>query len=274
MVPSIGRRVLRTGIFVILLFVALFPMLWTVLGAFKNLRDIVTSTPKFLFTPTLSNFQTVLEEPSILAGLKNSAIIVGSAILISVVVGTPAAYAIARYTSRRKRNLQFFLLSIRFLPPVAVVIPYIAIWLQLGLYDSYLSVIVTYLVVALSAIMWLAVPVFEKLSPEYEEAARLDGCSAFKVFWRIALPISIPTLVGSYMFAFILLWNELLIGLSLTSKNLTLPVAASAFAMMGKELPWGVVNASAVLLLLPPLLFVGFFGNSIASFFLPGSAGE
>ena len=256
-------------VFAVILFVALFPIMWAVLNSFKTLRDIITPEPKLLFSPTLANHIKVLTTPSIRAGLMNSAVVVGSSVGLSILIGVPAAYAIARYTAKSKRNLQFFLLSLRFLPPVAIVIPFITLWLDIGLYDTYFSVIVTYLLVALSAVVWLSIPVFERIPVEYEEAASMEGYSYFQVFFKIALPIAIPNLVGGFVFSFILLWNELLIALSLTSRNMTLPVAASAFATMGKELPWGVINATAVLLLIPPLVFVGFLGNSLSAFFLP-----
>ena len=107
-----------------------------------------------------------------LIGLGNSIAIVGAAVLIGAVLGVPAAYAIARYPIRGKRDIQFFLLSLRFLPPVAVALPLIAIWVDLGLYDTKLSMIVTYLLVTLSTITWLSIPVFRRLPREIEKPPR------------------------------------------------------------------------------------------------------
>jgi multiple sugar transport system permease protein len=253
----------------VIVFIAIFPIFWTFLGSFKHLRDIITPIPKFIFIPTLSNYKEVLTTDIIKSGLLNSAIIVTSSILLGIIIGVPAAYIIARYPLKRKADIQFFVLSLRFLPPVAIAIPFISLWLDLGLYDSYISLIITYLLISLSTIIWLSIPVFERVPTECEEAANLDGCSYIQVFFKISLPIATPTLIGGYIFTFILIWNELMIALSLTSIRQTLPAAASAFATMGKELPWGVVNASAILLLLPPLIFVGFLGKLLNSFFIP-----
>ena len=200
-----------------------------------------------------------------LIGLGNSIAIVGAAVLIGAVLGVPAAYAIARYPIRGKRDIQFFLLSLRFLPPVAVALPLIAIWVDLGLYDTKLSMIVTYLLVTLSTITWLSIPVFRRLPREIEEAAALDGYGPYAVFWHIALPVCASTLLGGIVFSFVLVWNELMIALALTSSRATLPVVASAFTSLGQEVPWGVINASTVLLALPPLVFVGMLSRLLNS---------
>ncbi len=261
--PSRGLTGIVTAAIVI---VALFPILWAVLNSFKDLMDIVTPVPRFIFTPTLANYQQVLASPAVLTGLANSVAIVGCAVLLGAVLGVPAAYAIARYPIPAKQDIQFFLLSLRFLPPVAVAIPLISIWIDLGLYDTRFSMVMTYLLVTLSTIMWLSIPAFARIPKEIEEAAALDGYGPYEVFWRIALPVASKTLLGAIVFSFVLVWNELMIALALTSSNsVTLPVIASAFTSMGQEVPWGVVNASTVLLALPPLIFVGILSSLLNS---------
>ena len=126
--------------------------------------------------------------------------------------------------------------------------------------------IVTYLLTTLSTITWLSIPVFQRMPREIEEAATLDGYGPYAVFWKIALPNCAGTLLGGIIFSFVLVWNELMIALALTSSNsATLPVVASAFTSMGQEVPWGVINASTVLLALPPLIFVGVLSRLLNS---------
>ncbi|HKR47292.1 MAG TPA: carbohydrate ABC transporter permease [Paraburkholderia sp.] len=256
-----GRLISRSTILLLgvaLAVVAVFPILWAVLNSLKNLLDIVTPTPRFIFTPTLDNYRQVISSPEVLIALENSSVIVGTAVIVGTVLGVPAAYVIARFHVPAKRDIQFFLLSLRFLPPVAVAIPLIAIWVDLGLYDTRLSMIVTYLLTTLSTITWLSIPVFQRMPREIEEAATLDGYGPYAVFWRIALPTCGNTLLGGIIFSFVLVWNELMMGLALTSsRSATLPVVASAFTSLGQEVPWGVINASTVLLALPPIIFVG-----------------
>ncbi|WP_395068538.1 carbohydrate ABC transporter permease [Paraburkholderia silvatlantica] len=256
-----GRLISRSTILLLgvaLAVVAVFPVLWAVLNSLKNLLDIVTPTPRFIFTPTLENYRQVISSPEVLIALENSSVIVGTAVILGTVLGVPAAYVIARFHVPAKRDIQFFLLSLRFLPPVAIAIPLIAIWVDLGLYDTRFSMIVTYLLTTLSTITWLSIPVFRRMPREIEEAATLDGYGPYAVFWRIALPTCGNTLLGGIIFSFVLVWNELMMGLALTSsRSATLPVVASAFTSLGQEVPWGVINASTVLLALPPIIFVG-----------------
>ena len=251
-----------------ILLVAAFPLFWAVLNSLKHLLDIVTPVPRFIFTPTLANYEQVLSSPEVLIGLGNSIAIVGAAVLIGAVLGVPAAYAIARYPIRGKRDIQFFLLSLRFLPPVAVALPLIAIWVDLGLYDTKLSMIVTYLLVTLSTITWLSIPVFRRLPREIEEAAALDGYGPYAVFWHIALPVREHAARRHRV--------QLRAGVERTDDRaradvvardaaVASAVASAIHARARQEVPWGVINASTVLLALPPLVFVGMLSRLLNS---------
>ena len=250
-----------------IVFITIFPIAWTLLGSFKELRDLVTSVPKLLFKPTLSNYKVVFAREDIRNGLINSVIVSLIALTLGILFAVPAAWAIARNTQKLKPHLQFFSLSLRFLPPVAISIPFIILWLDLGLYDTHIALIITYLIISISTIIWLSVPPFENIPIECEEAAKLDGCSYIQTFLKISLPLALPNLMGGFVFTFILLWNELLLALSLTSTNVTLPVSVAAIAGIGKELPWGMINAAAIVLLIPPLLTIRFLGKSVSSAF-------
>lgn len=237
---------------------AVVPVLWTLINSFKYRVDIVTDTPKLFFTPTLDNYLYILGRESLLGGVLNSLSIVGSAVLIGAVLGLPAAYALARYPMRRAQDIEFFVLSIRFLPPVAVAIPLMVIWLGLDLYDTRVSLIVTYTLLTLSTTIWLSIPAFKAVPPEVEEAAFVDGYGPYAVFFRVALPIAMKSLVGALAFSFVLVWNEFLIALMLTTSDAkTLPIVASELSQLGRDVPWGILNASVILLALPPMLMIG-----------------
>ncbi|PLC07648.1 sugar ABC transporter permease [Variovorax sp. RO1] len=237
---------------------AFVPVLWTFLNSFKNRVDIVSSVPKFFFTPTLDNYLYVLNREAVGAGLVNSIVVVGAAVIIGALLGLPAAYALARYPLRWGNDIQFFVLSMRFLPPVAVAIPLMVIWLQLELYDTRVALIATYTLLTLSTVIWLAIPAFKAVPKEVEEAGRVDGYGPYAIFFRIALPIAARSLVGAIAFGFVLVWNEFLIALMLTtSEAKTLPIVASELSQLGRDVPWGILNASVILLSLPPLLMVG-----------------
>lgn len=254
---SLITRNLGRVALIVLVIVALTPILWTTLGAFKQLRDIVTPVPKLVFTPTLDNFRAIIANPIIRDGLMNSVIVVSIAVAIGAILGIPAAHTLARHARKRGDDVQFFVLSLRFMPPVAIAIPFIVIYLDLGIYDTLFGLILVYLVTTISTIIWLSVPAFERVPREIEEAAQMEGCSDAEVFWRFSLPIAAPSLFGSLVFTFVLVWNELLLALTLAAQNATLPVVAASITSLGKEIPWGVINAATVVLVLPPLVFIG-----------------
>lgn len=178
---KISTILLRT----VLVFAAalvVLPLLWTLLNAFKTNADLLVSTPKILFQPVWDNMSYVLNRRSVARALTNSLIICSAAVVIGALIGVPAAYVIARYKNRITAEAQFFVLSLRFLPPVAVAIPMLVIWLSLDLYDSRLSLIVTYLIITASITIWLSVPAFERVSLHVEEAARVDGLGRYGTF--------------------------------------------------------------------------------------------
>lgn len=252
----LGNIIVRFLI-IFMVIIAVLPILWTALGALKKLRDIVTPVPKLFFSPTFENFATVLQNPAIRDGLVNSVLVVSIAVLIGALLGIPAAYTLARHARRIGNDYQFFVLSLRFMPPVAIAIPFILIYLELGIYDTLFGLVLVYLITTISTVIWLAVPAFERVPLNIEEAAQMEGCTPFEVFYKFALPIAAPSLFGAVVFTFVLVWNELLLALTLAAQNATLPVVAASITSLGKEVPWGVINAATILLVLPPLVFIG-----------------
>lgn len=249
-------------------FVAVAPVAWTLLNSFKHRVDIATSVPRLWFTPTIDHYVYVLTRDSAALGLWNSLVVCGLAVLGGALLGLPAAYALARHPPRHADDIQFFVLSVRFLPPVAVAIPLMVIWLQLDLYDTRIALTVSYLLLTLASTIWLAIPAFRRVPPEIEEAAVMDGCGPYAVFGRVALPVAARSLIGAVAFSFVLVWNEFLIALMLTTSDAkTLPIVASELTQLGRDVPWGILNASVILLSLPPLLLVGVLHGLLNSSF-------
>jgi multiple sugar transport system permease protein len=269
---TVNARTLNTvAMRAIIAFVALLvvvPVLWTLVSSFKHTVDIQTTPPTLVFTPTLDNFAYVLNRASVRNALVNSIVISVSAVLVGAVLGLPCAYAVARYPTRRASDIQFFVLSLRFLPPIAVALPLMVIWLDLGLYDTRIALIVTYTLFTLSITIWLAIPAFRQVPKEIEEAAFIDGYSAYAIFFRIALPVAAKSLIGAIVFSFVLVWNEFLIALMLTTSDArTLPIVASELSQLGFDTPWGILNASVIVLSLPPLMFLGILSGFLNSLF-------
>jgi multiple sugar transport system permease protein len=245
---------------------AVIPVLWTLMNSFKFRVDIVTDFPRLFFTPTLENYIYILGRESLMNGVINSLVIVGISVAIGAVLGLPAAYALVRYPVRWAKDIQFFVLSIRFLPPVAVAIPLMVIWLGIDMYDTKVSLIVTYTLLTLATTIWLAMPAFSAVPPEVEEAAFVDGYGPYAVFFRVALPVAAKSLIGALAFSFVLIWNEFLIALMLTTSDAkTLPIVASELSQLGRDVPWGILNASVILLSLPPMLLIGILSKFLNS---------
>ncbi len=254
---SLGGR-LADAVLALAAFSAVAPIAWTFINSLKNRVDIATSVPRLVFTPTLDNYLYVLTRESARAGLVNSLVITCVSVALGALLGLPCAYALARRPGKWSNDLQFFVLSIRFLPPVAVAIPLMVIWLGVDLYDTRISLVVTYLLLTLSSTIWLATPAFRRVPKEIEEAAVVDGYGPFAVFARIAFPVAARSLAGAVAFSFVLAWNEFLIALMLTTSDAkTLPIVASELTQLGRDVPWGILNASVILLSLPPLLMIG-----------------
>lgn len=265
MTPS---RLFAKAILWLMAALVLFPLLWTVLGAFKQTVDLLTPVPKLIFAPTLDNIVYVLSRQSVLQALINSVVVSCVSVVIGLVLGLPAAYAVARYPSRWTEEIQFFVLSLRFLPPVATAIPLMVIWLNLGLYDTRLSLIITYSLMTISITIWLAIPGFQRVPKEIEEAARVDGYGAYAVFFRVALPVASHALIGALAFSFVLIWNEFLIALMLTTSDAkTMPIVASEMSQLGMNVPWGILNAAVILLSLPPVLLLGLLSSFMNAMF-------
>ncbi len=255
-------------ILVLAALLVLLPLLWTLLNAFKTNADLLVSTPKLIFTPVWDNMDYVLNRRSVSRALFNSLVICGWAVGLGAVLGVPAAYVIARVRNRTTREAQFFALSLRFLPPVAVAIPMMVIWLNLGLYDSRVALIITYMTITVSITIWLSVPAFERVPLAIEEAARVDRLGPYGTFFRIALPVAKFQLLSAVAFSFILVWNEFLLAMMLTtSRAKTLPIIASEMSQLGMSVPWGILNAAVVLLSLPPLILLALLGAGLNTAF-------
>lgn len=269
--PVTARRLTTyaaRAIIAVVALLVLIPVVWTLISSFKHTVDIETTPPTIMFKPTLDNFLYVLDRASVRHALVNSIIVSSAAVMIGAVLGLPCAYAVARYPTKRAPDIQFFVLSLRFLPPIAVALPLMVIWLDLGLYDTRIALIITYTLFTLSITIWLAIPAFRQVPKEIEEAAFIDGYSAYAIFFLIALPVAAKSLIGAIVFSFVLVWNEFLIALMLTTSDArTLPIVASELSQLGFDTPWGILNASVIVLALPPLMFLGILSGFLNSLF-------
>lgn len=250
--------------FLILYFLfALFPLFWMVLVSLKSGPELFTT--KFLFTPTLSNYQAVLfGDPTAAAGVvakqdfprnfMNSLITSTGAVIISLLVGVPAAYALARYKFRGKEDLAFTFLSFRFAPEMTVIIPLSVIYRQIGLYDTYFGIMWVYQLVTLPLLIWVLRSYFEDISPDIEQAAMIDGYSWWHVFFKILMPLVRPGLAAAALLAFIFAWNSFMFPLVLGGSNVQTVTVASLGYISSAQGFFNRMAAASVLASLPQII--------------------
>lgn len=264
------RKTIKWAVLIICLVFIVFPIYWTISSSFKQRVDIINPEQKFIFTPTLEAYAAVLGRGEFWRSLKNSLIITTSVLLLTFLLGTPASYVLGRYTFRHRENLYFWVYSLRFLPGCAALLPFLAVWMSLGLFDTLISIVFTYLIIALPIFIVLATQQFRTIPPAIEEAAKLDGCGPFQIFAKISLPIISPSLLCIALLCFISVWNDFMFAFILTRDWSPLSVYASAYAWIGMSVPWAEVCVCAFLLTLPPLALVMAFRRLLVRFFIGG----
>ncbi len=250
------RAAVRTGIFYVLVLIAMvpfvFPLYWMLASAFKPATLISANPPVFWWKPTLANFTTVFDKVGFGGYAIHSLVIALGATLVSLALGLPAAYSIARY---KQYWLATSILVVRILPGIAFLIPWYIFFNRAHLLGHYASVIVVHMVGTLPLTIWIMVSFFEDVPSELSDAALIDGCTVFGVFWRIAIPIVRPGVMVAAIFAFNFSWNNFISSSLIGGIKLkTLPVIA--YNMKGEySLNWGGVMAAATIIILPMLVF-------------------
>lgn len=242
----------------------LFPVFWVTSMSFKSHDDILTWPPKFLFKPTLDNFRNITTavrtysvgavSSDFLKGFVNSLIVTTSALVLSLLTGIPAAYALGRFRFKGRNDIAFTFLSFRFAPELLVIIPIYLIFQRIGLYDTYFGLIWVYQLITMPMVIWILMSYFEDVSIELEQASRVDGYSLLRTFWRIILPLAKPGIAAASLLAFIYAWNNFIFALILGSSKVQ-PVTVSALKFITAEkLRYGDIAAACVIAAIPILI--------------------
>ncbi len=242
-------------VLIVALMVVIFPYLWTFLASFKT-TSAFNRPLELRFTPTLENWQAMLRS-GIPRQMLNSALVGGTTVLISLLLGAPAAYSFSRFRTGGN-GAQFAILLAQMLPPAALIVPLFLLMYHLRLLDTLWAVIASHLTFVLPLITWFLIGFFDDVPPELEEQAMVDGCTQWQAFYRVVLPTIRPGLGAAALFGFILSWNDLFYALLLTGKNTrTLPVGVAGYwTFRGIEM--GQMSA-AIILAIVPVLIASFF---------------
>ena len=257
-------RILHGVLLTLVALFFLFPLVWVALMSFMTNADILRSPPSVVFTPTLENYAALIagELSTNVGALKivdmqnllNSLILSACSVLLSLLLGVPAAYAFARFKFRLGENMAFTMLSFRFAPPLLVLLPLQLYFQDLGLSDTYIGLIWVYQLITLPLILWIVRGYFEDISPDIEHAYRLAGHTWRETFTRIAVPLAGPGIAAAGLLSFIFCWNNFIFALILASADKQ-PVTVGALAFVtASGIQYGQIAAAIVLSVTPTLL--------------------
>lgn len=229
----------------------MLPFLWMLLGSFKTTVDFLSYPPVWIFQPTLENYRQVFADNAFVRYLLNSLVVAAGATILGLLLGIPAAYALARW---RRTALGIVLLAARMAPGIAFLIPLFVLFLQLHLVGSYASLIASHLIFTLPLTVWLMVGFIEALPVEIEQSALIDGCSVAGVLLRVVVPLTAQGIAATSILSFIASWNNFLFALVLANEQTkTLPVAVLGYIGY-TSIQWGTLMAASCIITMPVLV--------------------
>jgi len=257
----------RVGLVLAVIFVAawcLGPFLWQVVTSVKPDAELTQLPPLLPTEPTLAHYHAVFSGTPFLRIIGNSAVVATCTTILSLVIGSLAAFGLAKLRVRFKGLILLFVLSASMFPPIATVSPLYLIIRALGLRDTLWALIMTYTTFTLPLTVWVLTNFFREIPDEIYRASRVDGCSPFQSFVRVMLPLAAPGIVTSAILVFIFSWNEFLFALTFTAteSSRTIPVAIALFPGL-HEVPWGDIAAASVIVTIPLVALVFLFQKRI-----------
>lgn len=235
----------------------LAPIAWMVLQSLKSQIDVIAQPPKFVFAPTLANYAAVIGSGDFLNAALTSLLVGAGAVAIGLAIGVPFAYVLARYRLRGREEIANFILSTRMLPAIVIITPFVKVYNAIGIIDTLAGVMIAHILIVIAIIVWVMRSFFAGLPRELEEAAFLDGASAWRTFRSIALPNVAGGLVTVSALGFIFSWNDFFFAFTLTSFDAkTLPVYMATQFVGFLAVDWGKLSAAGLLATLPIVVLV------------------
>ena len=257
------RRIGRAFAYLVLIMLGLAgiaPIIYLGVLSTKKRIEILAQVPPtldFKWSRITKNYNEVLFSQGMLEFTVNSIIVVGATTVLVLVIATPAAYAFSRFRFRGNENLAFTILSMRFMPPVAIAIPLFLMMRWVGTHDSYLGLILPYIAFSLPLVVWIMIGFFDEIPQEIDDAAIMDGCTRFEVLWRVMLPMVRPGLVTASLFGAIFIWNEFLVALYVIDSRefQTISLGAATLVSAQRPIDWNIAAAVGVVTVVPILIF-------------------
>ena len=240
----------------VLVFV-LFPLFWLGLASLKTRAAALKVPPEIIFLPSIEAYEKIFSS-GLANAFFNSFSIAVTNVVLSLGIGVPAAYALARMRGALQENLSFWILSIRLAPLFSIILPLYVMFQEMGLLDTRIAVAMAHLTLTLPLSVWLLMTYFRAVPVELDEAAMLDGAKAWQTLIMVILPISRPMIASVAVIVFIFSWNEFMLAFFLTSRDSqTVPVIVAGLAGT-MSFDWPLIAAISMCSMVPALIFVGF----------------
>ena len=235
---------------------ACFPVLWMLFSSLKSNREIFSLPPElFPKEYTLKAYYSIFSSPMKVRFFLNSYLVATVVTLLTLFVAILAGYSFSRYSFKLKKPLNLFIISTQTVPPISLLIPYFGIVVAFRMYDTYFALIFTYMVFTLPYAILLMTGYFNTLPKELDEAVIIDGGSSFTALWRVLVPVSIPGIVATGVYTFLLSWNEFLFALTLTKSTEMRTVPIGIQLLMGQHsYEWNEMMAMSILGSFPILI--------------------
>ncbi|MDI6871103.1 MAG: carbohydrate ABC transporter permease [Bacillota bacterium] len=235
--------------------VFLAPLVWTILTSLKSQLDALAIPPVWKFAPIWRNYLDAWQSRDFAMSFFNTTYVALFSIGISLLLGIPAGYALARFRLSGNNTVEVGLLVVRMLPEMLFIIPMYALYRKFGLYDTPLGLVLAFQIFNLPYTIWLLRQFISEVPLEIEEAARIDGCSTNQILWRVILPLIAPGVVATAILAFIVVWTNLLIPLALTYTDSPLIATTIANFRGYGGFNWPVMAAGSVIAIIPQFIF-------------------
>lgn len=238
-----------------------FPVLWMVISSLKSNTEIFAWPPKFIDSSFgFRAYWEIFTDPEKVRYFLNSYFVSGCVVVLTLLIGILAAYSFSRFDFPLKGAINTMIVSVQAVPPIVLLIPYLSLIVAMKLFNTYLALILTYLMFTLPYCILMITGYFNTLSTDLDEAVMIDGGSRMKALWKILVPISKPGLVSVGMYTFMQAWNEYLFALALTQTNDMRTVPIGINMLMGQHTyDWSQMMAMSFLGSIPVLLLFIFF---------------
>jgi|TARA_B110000046_G_C12959268_1_gene383750 multiple sugar transport system permease protein len=233
-----------------------FPILWMLASSLKSNMEIFALPPRLLPKAfTLEAYTEIFKDPVKIRFFINSYLVAGLVTILTLIIAVLAAYGFSRYSFKFKGPANIFIISTQTVPPITLLIPYFGMVVSFGIFDTYMALILTYLVFTLPYAILLMTGYLNTLPRELDEAVMVDGGSSWTALWRVVIPISVPGIVATGVYTFLLAWNEFLFALTLTKSMDLRTVPIGIQLLMGQHaFEWNQMMAMSILGSLPLLL--------------------